>query len=626
VDKKKTQNFLNTVLARIKFIISEFQSRCITGARSAYVLIIYLFRLTCAVFSGLLNWHRIFRKIELKDRKRFLLIKVLQKFTARELAIISTLMAIIIICCGALVWRNYICSTYIVPKNGGSYTEGAVGEPKYVNPILASANDTDMLLCSLVFSGLSKYDQKGELQGDLASSWEVSEDNKTYTFFLRPNILWHDRQPFTSDDVVFAIQTIQNPDYTGNLANIWRNVEIEKIDDLTVKFALPSAYTDFLSNTTLGILPKHRLENVPISALSKADFNLQPIGTGPYKFEEIKKDKSGNIQSITLRANNNYYLKRPYINRITFKFYLYYNQLFQAYKRKEIQGLGYIPPEDFLTVQELKGINIYTANLPQYTAVFFNVKSKCLASQKVRQALTQAVDKQKIIQEILHDQAQSVETPILLGFLGYNPEVKKYSFNLEEAKNLLQEAGWVDVDGDGIRERDNIRLEFNLLTVDKSLYGRTAQIICDDWKDLGANVKVVVYDSKTLQQDYISSRNYDALLYGENLGRDPDPYAYWHSTQATGSGLNLCSFSNRKVDEILEEARQSVDCDFRSQKYIEFQNIIAEEVPAIFLFNPNYIYGVSSKVKGIDLGNITTSYERFWGVSNWYIKTKRVPK
>lgn len=605
---KKIEKFFRKFLTQIKF------------------LFVYFCRLIHAIFLGFLHWFRIFKKIELKDRKRFLAIKIIQKFTILELIIISILFLIIIICSGILIRKNYIQSTSVIPANGGSYIEGVVGEPKYVNPILASGNDTDMVLCSLVFSGLTKYNKNGELVGDLASRWEVSPDNKTYTFYLNNGVLWHDKKSFTADDVIFTIEYIQNPAYTGTLSNIWKDVKVEKIDDLSVKFTLPSVYIDFLSNTTLGILPRHHIENIAPADIWGADFNLQPIGTGPYKFSEIKKDKNGHIQSITLMANNNYYRKRAYINRITFKFYSHYMQILEAYRKKEIQGLDYISPEDVIDAEDWKGISLHRIVLPQYTAVFFNVKSKLLEDNKTRKALAYAVDKQKILQEILNSEGQLVESPILPGFLGYNPDVKKYSFNLEEAKNLLEQAGWQDTNGDGIREKEGLKLEFNLLTVDKSLYGRTAQIICDGWKDLGVNVEVIIYDSKILQQDYINLRNYDALLYGENLGRDPDPYPYWHSTQAEGSGLNLSSFSENSVDEILEEARQSVDCNFRSLKYMEFQNIIVEEVPAIFLFNPNYIYGVSEKVKGIDLGRIVLPYERFLEISDWYIETKRVPK
>ncbi len=603
-----TQEFFKKILAKIK----------------SYFL--YSFRLVRSVFSGLLHWFRVLRNIEQKDRKRFIIIKIFQRFSTFELVIIGTLFSIIIFCSGILVWKNYIQSTSIVPAKGGNYIEGIVGEPKYVNPLLSSGNDTDMVLCSLVFSGLTKYDKNGELVGDLAERWDVSSDNKTYTFYLRDSVLWHDKEEFSSDDIIYTIEYIQNPDFTGTLSSIWKDVKIEKIDDMTIQFTLPSVYTDFLSNTTLGILPKHYLQNISPNSIWEADFNLQPIGTGPYKFSEIKKDKFGHIESITLMAYNDKYIQRAYINRVTFKFYSHYMQVLEAYKKKEIQGLDYISPEDILNVDDWKGINLYRAVLPKYTAVFFNVKSKILQDNKTREALAYAIDKEKILQEILHGEGQLVDTPISPELLGHNPDVKKYSFNLEEAESLLKQAGWEDVDGDGVLEKDNVRLEFNLLTVDKSLYGRTAQIISENWNNIGAHVEVSIYDSKTLQQDYIHSRNYDALLYGESLGRDPDPYPYWHSTQAEGPGLNLCSFSNRKVDEILEEARQSLDSDFRIQKYIEFQNIIAEETPAIFLFNPYYIYGVSEEVKGVNLNNIVLPYERFWGVSDWYIKTKRVPK
>ena len=207
--------------------------------------------------------------------------------------------------------------TISIPNYGGSYKEGLIGSPQYINPILCQTYDTDQDISQLIFSGLMKYDSRGELVPDLAEEYAIGEEGKIYDFFLRKNITWHDGKPFNADDVIFTIQTIQNPEYRSPVIFNWNGVEIEKIDDYTIRFKLKNAYAPFLNNTTIGILPKHIWENISPPEFFLTQTNLKPIGTGPYKFTKFEKDRKGSIKALYLQANKDYHLNRPYIKKIT---------------------------------------------------------------------------------------------------------------------------------------------------------------------------------------------------------------------------------------------------------------------------------------------------------------------
>ncbi len=526
---------------------------------------------------------------------------------------------------GYLGVRYYYDATAEVPASGGEYSEGVVGEIRYINPILSQTNDIDADLVALTFSSLLRTGSQGQLENDLAESYEISEDKLTYTFHLRQDVSWHDGEKLTADDVVHTIKTIQDQSYASPLIANWQGVRVEKTDDYTVNFILKNTYAPFLNNLTFGILPKHLWEQTTSSQFLLSELNFQPIGSGPYRFSSLKKDKNGTIISIELTRSDSYYGNKPNIEDIVFKFYETEDEAISAFNRKEVKGINYVSPANLEKIVDADKKNVHRLNIPRYYAVFFNqTQSKALADKNVRLALAYAADKDLLISEVLKGEGQKIDSPITPSLLGYNPNTKIYNSDKEYAKTLLDQAGWVDSDGDGIREKNGEKLNFGLVATNWADIASTANLLRDMWKEIGADTTVQITDS--IQQDYIETRAYQALLFGEILSYDPDPFSFWHSSQKKAPGLNLALYDNPNVDKLLEDARKETDQNVRAQKYQEFQNLVVEDIPAVFLYSPNYLYVQDSSVQGVGAQNIITPSDRFNGVEEWYLRTTRIAK
>lgn len=548
--------------------------------------------------------------------------------SSKEKKTILVLSGIILICLVFLVTRWFILSTKVIPQPGGKYIEGVVGQPKYINPLYFGTNDVDDDLTSLIFSGLMKFNSKGEIVLDLAESYEISKDEKNYIFRLKENIKWHDGESLTADDVVFTCQAIKNPEFQSPLQAKFEGVTCEKVDQKTVKFTLiDEPYAPFLlENSTFGIIPKHLWENISPQQALLSEHNLEPIGSGPFQFKEFKKDKkTGKILFYTLTRFNNYHLSKSYLEGITFRFYENDEEALHAYNKNEIMGLGLIMPSQITKIK--RKIALYNLNLSRYYAVFFNQpKNEALQDKKVRKALAFSLDRDQIIDETLQGKAISVYSPILPYQLGYNIEIEKYDLNLEKSHELLHQAGWQDIDKEGYRWKEGVRLEFTLTLTDNPDFLKMGEILKSQWKKIGLKLNIKAFETSKLSSEVIPARDYEALLYGIISSHDPDPYAFWHSSQRKDPGLNLTSFKDKSADNLLEEARKVLDIEKRTKKYLHFQNILADELPALFLYSPCYQFGVSKKIKGIEPGWVVSPSERFNEITSWYIKTKRAFK
>ena len=570
------------------------------------------------------------KKISLKQWAR--LPKVLP---SKERWITRGLVFLIFASVVALLFNLYINKTYIEPEIGGSYTEGILGQARFINPVLAQTNDADRDLTQIIYSSLFKYDGQGNLIPDLVESYNISQDGLSYEIKIRENVKWHNDEQLTIDDVIYTIKTVQNPEYKSPLKNNWQGVEMEKIDDFTMNFKLNNVYSPFLHNLTIGIMPKHLWAGISAQNFALAQYNVQPIGSGPYKFNKINKNDNGEIESIELIINENFYLhfegspKGPFIENIIFKFFNNQIELIDAYKRRQIDGLSFVSGINQLNI--VNDLNIYEINIPAYYAVFFNqTKSKALADKTVRLALSYATNKEEIINKILSDKGIRVDSPLLPGWFGYTQETSIYEFAIEHAQNILESEEWKDLNDDGIREKtinnEEVKLEINILTTDWPELKQTAELLKEQWEKIGTKVNLEILDAVTVQQDHIKTREYEALLFGEVLNADPDPFAFWHSSQRKDPGLNLAVYANDEIDKLLEEARQSIDQENRKEKYMEFQKLLIEDAPAVFLYSPTYIYPVNKKVKGISIEKFSQPSHRFSQIENWFIKTNRIWK
>ncbi len=526
---------------------------------------------------------------------------------------------------------HYYDTTELIPAYGGEYSEGVVGHPEYINPILAHTNDVDLDISRLVFSGLFKRNKGQRLETDLVTDYEISEDQLTYTFYLRRDAYWHDGEPLTASDVLFTVEAIQDPNYQSPLEPSLRGVESQKIDDYTFTLTLDEPFAPFLSALTFGILPEHiwfDAYKVSLQNITLSEYNIKPVGSGPYMFDELVRDTSGNLLSYHLQPFDQYYGDMSYIEKISFVFYPDLYSAKEGLRRKQIDGLAFITPEQKSELQEdHEQLNYYRLQLPQYTAIFFNEDhSDILARDEVRQALVWGVDRDRIVQDVLQGEGEVIYTPILEGYIGHNEAVEKYGFDIQKGIEILEEGGWILEEGEEFRKRNDEILEFSIATIDQPEFLNTLEILKEQWTKMGIKVSVNVYSPADVQENIIKPREYEALLFGEIVGVDPDPYAFWHSTQMEHPGLALAVFYQKNIDDLLETARKTSDEEERRLKYLHFQNILAEELPAIFLYNPFYTYALHENVRGADSQYITTPADRYADIESWYINTERVKK
>lgn len=520
----------------------------------------------------------------------------------------------------------YYSKTKAVADYGGEYIEGIVGQPQHINPVISQSNNADEDLTQLVYSGLLKYDSKSNLIPDLAESYEISDDKTTYTFHLRKGVQWHDEQPFTAADVLYTTNIISDPTYKSPLRTNWQGITTNIIDDYTLTFQIQSPFIGFLNNLTFGILPKHIWETVTADKFSLTDLNLEPIGTGPYKYNAFQKDSKGNIISYKLAANPNYFEGKPYISKMTFDFYDSDDSILKAYNSKEIMGINSLTPQRMADIKLLQSTSIHKFDISRYFAVFVNqTKSLPLADDSVREALTYATNRQEIIDSILSGNGNPVYSPILDAMVGFSSNIDSRTFDLEKANSVLDSNGW-NRGEDGMRAKNGTPLQFTLTTTDWPELAQTAEILKSEWAKAGAKVDVQTYSISDIQQNYIRPREYEALLFGQVLGADPDPYSFWHSSQKRDPGLNLSLFGDNSTDSLIEAGRIEFDPVKRASLYQDFQKKLIAETPAIFLYSPDYIYPVNKKVQGINMNDLISPSKRFSDANHWYINTKRVKK
>jgi len=668
-----------------------------------------------AKFPKLSQWKQLFKILKGTERIFFLVLIILACSSATYLAT-----------------NFYINNTKTAPAYGGTYTEGIVGQPRFINPIYGETNDVDRALIDLIYSGLMTYDKDGKIANDLVKSYQISDDGRTYTFQLKDNLYWQDGIPLTADDIIYTINTIQNSDYKSPLRANWLDVDAEKISDKSFSLSLNSPYNSFLENCTIKIIPQHIWKNVLPENFALSSYNLQPIGSGPYTLSDLQETNNSFIKSLSLAANHKYYGKLPYISEIYFQFFNNKDDLISAANQKTIDGFSVsdIDDNEALAEKEVRQgwttnekFDVYSFSLPRYFAVFFSTQnSKILSDSNITQALNYSVNKQELSQKIsdsFKEKISIVNSPTLPDYFGYSAPTVAYDYNTDTANKLLDKSGYKDngqvaqraprikvnnkkpafqfksylsigskgnevtelqgclarLDnsfktllqgetsgkygkgtgdavtafqkkylpdvpstgevGSGTRKKLNelclapqnnsLPLQFTLTTINQPQLVQTANLLKDYWQKVGVAVQIKTVEASELK-DIIKNRDYDALLYGQALGSLPDLYPFWHSTQINDPGLNLSEYQNKKADQLLKDARETLDDQAKAQKYESLQDIILGDAPALFLYNPDYLYWVSEKIKGIDTTKIVDPAKRFENITNWYVQTRRVWK
>ena len=550
-----------------------------------------------------------------------------QVLSHREKIVVNLLILVAIASFFGTIIGLYFYWTKAIPVPGGSYSEGVIGQPMYVNPVLSVSNEADSDLSKLIYSSLFKHDESGKIVPDLAESFEVDDQGLVYTVHLKEGVKWHDGEPFTANDALFTYQIIQDPAYKSPLRQRWQGIGMEVKDDKTLEFTLPSSYVFFVENNlTNGILPRHVWETVAPGNFSLTEYNLRPIGTGPFEFSDFEKDSGGMILSYDLAASEEHYAGRPYIDSFTMEFYPDEETMIEAFNNKQIFGMGSIAPENLANIKSKRSIDIHSIFLPRYFAVFFNQqKSKLMADRDIRKALSLATDRRMLIEEVLIGQGREIFSPILPDMDGFSEDIKKFEFDLKKSEETLDGAGWKR-DGE-VRKKDGEILELNLVTTDWPPLQKTAEILKSQWVKAGIQVNIEALSISEIQQNYIRPREYEALLFGQSYaGIKADPFPLWHSSQTRDPGLNLALYSNPEADKLMEEIREVTDEEKRVENYKKFQEILSDDVPALFVYSPSHVHLTNKKIQGIGVQSAAAAQERFSDVTKWYVKTKRVRK
>jgi len=547
----------------------------------------------------------------------------------RKILLISLSLSIISL--GSLAAWYVVTHQMEIPAVGGTYTEALVGEPQFINPLYASASDVDSDIARLVYSGLVKWDPDKGLVNDLASNIEISEDGKTYTVVLRDDAKFHNGDTVSAADVVFTIEAIQNLLYRSPLAVSFNGVAVSQTDDRTITFALEKPSSPFLSTLTVGILPLSAWSDIEPRNAPIASRNLEPIGSGPYKFKEFAKDKNGTILSYSLERNPSYYENPARISGLTFKFYTSATEAVHALENKNVEGVGFVPAELEDEVSRVRSVSLLHPNIRREVAIYFNQNvNDVLKDKAVRTAIAQAVDKQAVTAAAVGPNGNVIESPILQGMLGENPDGIKISYDPGAANATLEQAGYKLPENGTIRTlkktpTDGTANELSIVitTIQSPEFVRAAETMTAQLAAVGIKADVRPVEGESFYGTVIEPKDYQVLLTATLLGIDSDLYPYWHSSQTKAGGLNLALYANRNADELLETGRTATNQDDRAKAYRDFQNLVASDIPAVFLYQSSYAYAIGAKVKNVAIERLITPADRFAKVTEWYIKTKK---
>jgi peptide/nickel transport system substrate-binding protein len=527
------------------------------------------------------------------------------------------------------------------PARGGQLVEALVGRPAVLNPLFA-VEDSEKTITRLVFCALTRPDPLLGPRADLATNWTISPDGLEYTFHLREDALWHDGQPVTADDVVFtadmARRVADDPALSVSaspLVRPWANVTATALDEHTVRLTLDEPYAPFMDATALGILPAHILVGITPDELPKHRLSqVEPVGCGPYRV-----DVPGGIDTERARlvrhdehwdtggADGSRQTDRPYLDALEFRFTASREEAVAAVGQQEVQTMGGVPADAFDELGD--DARLFSATESGYTLVYINHDNVLFSDPVVRQALSLGLDRAGIVHDptLVNGQGQVAASPIAPGSWAHDPSIPAPTFDPEQARGVLEDAGWTDGDGDGVRDREGKRLSFSLGTLDDPLNMAIAQRIADDWSKIGAEVLIEPHNQQGAVHA-LSNRDYEAMLFSWKLqSYEPDPYPLWHSTQVDG-GQNFAGYSNPEMDQVLVELRRAhpEDRAGRFELFSEFQRMFAEDLPALLIYHPVYTYAVGDpNLGGVQLPQlIVDPSDRFTTLPDWFVRTERV--
>lgn len=525
--------------------------------------------------------------------------------THRERLILGGAVLLLIVSLGFINWRWYVAHTIVVPAHGGAYSEGLVGQPALINPVNATS-DVDQDLLRLFFSPLIV----------LTESYSTNPDQTVWTIALKKDLQWDDGQKLTADDVVFTISTIQDANTHSPLYQEWQEVATERLNERELRLTLKTPRVFFLDQLKkLRPLPKHIFADIPITNFRLSNYNLEPVGSGPYRYVSLAKEKNGFITRYDLEPNDKYYTDPPYINQLMINFYTTPDRAQAALERGEIMAFGATAGDGAEAIKRMAITNVI--HIPRYYAIFFNTSDPAtyIRDKNFRRALTIAIDKKAIIEKVFGGGALIINGPIFPRLEGYDQSTyREPLLDQAVARSLIA----------GLKLSSKPTID--LVVPQISFLTETAAQIKMGWEEIGINVNLIVADPNEINNRYIKTRNYQALLFGNILNDNPDISAFWHSSERFYPGLNLSLYNNKNVNRLLEMIRAESSTTRRTQEIIELQHAITADYPAIFLFSPNYSYTTTANLRGFAEEFLPTPADRWANISQWYLKIGRIFK
>ncbi len=496
-----------------------------------------------------------------------------------------------------------------VPTYGGTVYEGIIGTPRFINPVLATS-DQDNDLTNLIYSGITKKNKDGGIIFDLAQTINESDDKLRYTVILKKNAKFHDGKQVTTEDIIYTVNLIQNPTIKSPHRIEWEGISVEKNSDTELVFSLKKPFPLFMEILTIGILPKHVWKGLTDEQISLSDYNLHAIGSGPYKIDTITTN-SGIPDTFTLTSHEGYTLGRPYVNTLVISTYQNEKYLLRAFENGDVHRIHGITPEK-ITSLNIPNTSIHTSLLPRTFAIFFNPnKEATLSDKNIRQALQMAINKQAIVDEVLHRYGKVINDPY-----PFDENSSESVYDVEQARSILLNSK--------VLKKASSTFEITLATANTDEMKKVAEMIKMDWEKIGVKTTLAIYEVTDLNQSVIKERDFQALLFGTITQNPSDLYAFWHSNQRTYPGLNISNYVSKKLDTNLETLRTSSDELARISAYDDVKKEFAEEVPGIFLFAPSLIYITNDKVKSILPNYSFNNSSRFVLIESWHRYTDYV--
>ena len=512
------------------------------------------------------------------------------------------------------------------PASGGTFVEGVLGAPQYVNPLLAGDNPVDRQIIELVFDGLTRYED-GELVPALTSQWEISEDGRTVRFELRDDVVWHDGEPFTAEDVAFTYSLMQDENFPGDSARqrLWQSIDIRVISPQVIEFELREPYAGFLDATTTGILPAHLLSSESVGAMADWAFNRNPVGTGPFSVA-AGQDWKGN-DMLRISPFPEAWPQGARINDIAFRFYGSESELVDAFERGEIQAINDVTPAMLPDVIRLPDTRLFTAPAARYSSLLFNVSddgAEATRSVDVRRALANALNRETIIDRSLNGQGVSHIGPFLPPSWAYHPEMLTlYGSDPLSATAALDGAGWLLSDGAEQREKEGAPLILRFLVYDTPTNRAVAEEIDAQWKEIGVEPVISLFSDWSDFRRSLASRVFDvALVDVEQMG-DPDLYDFW-SQEAIIRGQNYAGWNRRRASEALEDGRRVWAVSEREPYYDAFLRYYDEDLPEVALYQHIYTYAVNGSVEGVAIGRVDDARDRYVSLANWIMAYQEI--